>query len=206
MPGVEDTAHTDVEGRRPTGNRPILDHTLLAERWGVSPRTILNMVSADPASLPPLIRPPGARGARWRLPDVEAFESRNADASDHRRFAVKLASAPSHDVPPETGILNYNRLALRWLMNPRTLANIHSDDAARLPPTVNLPGARGPRWRLADVEAFEADLREGRMPGNRLPPKPEGRKRGRPRIVDLYEMAPDEGAKRPGRKRHPRHR
>lgn len=79
----------------------------------------------------------------------------------------------SDDPDPEPPVLNYRELARRWAASPRTLANIFSRDPAALPPHITLPGARGPRWRIADVEAFESTRRDQ--------PDPPPRKRGRPR-------------------------
>lgn len=89
-----DRSPHDEEARK-TGaaSRPILDYQLLAKRWCVSPRTIINMRSRDPASLPATIRPPGARGPRWRLQDVEAFEQRLRDTAMHRPSSPIILAA-----------------------------------------------------------------------------------------------------------------
>jgi hypothetical protein len=82
---------------------------------------------------------------------------------------------PPHPQPGAGGaILDIHGLAARWLVSPKTLQNrISFGD--HLPPPVVLPGARGPRWRLIEIERFEAAAQTFRDE----PP----RRRGRPRKV-----------------------
>ncbi|MDX5931760.1 helix-turn-helix transcriptional regulator [Acidiphilium acidophilum] len=75
--------------------------------------------------------------------------------------------------PPPPLLLTIADLAARWSVACQTIKNCLSK-GADLPPAIRLSGARGPRWRLVDVEAFEA-----RAPLYR---EPAPRPRGRPRI------------------------
>lgn len=57
-------------------SKNILSASDLASRWGVALKTVQNRLSLSPCDFPPAIRLPGAAGPRWRLVDVEAFETR----------------------------------------------------------------------------------------------------------------------------------
>lgn len=74
-------------------------------------------------------------------------------------------------------LLTYSDLADRWGCRRRSLIQLYSQAPQRLPPAVRLPGVRGPRWRLAEVEAWESGHLQ---PATAISP---GRPRGRPRIV-----------------------
>lgn len=71
-------------------------------------------------------------------------------------------------------ILDYDRLATRWGVDPDSLKNQYSRDPASLPTAIRLPCCRGPRWRIEDVRGFEI-ARQDR-------PETPRRTRGRPRI------------------------
>lgn len=78
--------------------------------------------------------------------------------------------------PPHSNydIFDYSRLAARWNCSPRSLANQFSSRPDSLPPHINLPGTRGPRWLREDVQEFERCRRQ-------IPDQPK-RPRGRPRV------------------------
>lgn len=78
--------------------------------------------------------------------------------------------------PQQHDVYNYQRLAARWSVSARSLANRFAAARHTLPPHIHLPGVRGPRWLREDVEEFERSQR-------RLPEAPR-RGRGRPRIID----------------------
>lgn len=214
---IADRSPRDEDPRK-TGpvSHPILNYRLLAERWGISARTILNMNSRDPASLPATIHPPGARGPRWRLQDVEAFEQHLRDTALYRPSSPIILAAQKKAEEEDGGrredpallrslpYFTYRRLGHRWHVDRRTLANIHARTPEILPPETPLPGARGPRWHIADIEAYEARLRmmpDGRpprvAPPSPTPSAPPTRKRGRPRIVDTYGALPQDGRTQP---------
>lgn len=69
-------------------------------------------------------------------------------------------------------------LGRRWGVATKTIRNLCANGTL-LPQAIKLPGARGPRWRLNDIQKFEdsALVREGGV--LEAPP----RKRGRPRLA-----------------------
>ena len=77
----------------------------------------------------------------------------------------------------ENRLLDVDALAPLLCLSPRTLRNRLCADPASLPPRVQVPGTRGPRWRMSDVQHWLAAL---------------------PSAVDVDLMVP---AKRPGRRR-----
>lgn len=82
------------------------------------------------------------------------------------------------ETQPARQIYDAAALGTRWGVATKTIQNLCARGAP-LPQAIKLPGARGPRWRLADLEKFEASahLRKGSAPISR------GGKRGRPRLA-----------------------
>lgn len=123
-------------------------------------------------------RAAGARARARRSPAARQAGSRRGASKGGENSGSSGSGDGDPDPDPEPEppyLLDYHRLAFRWAVSPRTLANQFSRDPASLPVHILVPGARGPRWRLADIEAFEAGLRQ-------QPDRPP-RKRGRPRIA-----------------------
>ncbi len=51
-------------------------------------------------------------------------------------------------------LLTVDTLAPMLCLSPRTLRNKLCADPGSLPPRVKVPGTRGPRWRMSDVQAW----------------------------------------------------
>lgn len=120
-------------------------------------------------------RTTGTRTRARRSPTARQAGSRRSGSSSGDGSGSTDGGDPEPPRYSEYAILDYRRLAERWNCHARSLANIYSRDPAALPPSIAVPGTRGPRWRLADVEEFEA--------ARRRQPDPPKRKRGRPRIA-----------------------
>lgn len=82
----------------------------------------------------------------------------------------------SHEM--ENRILDIAALAPLLCLSPRTLRNKLCADPGTLPPRVQVPGTRGPRWRLADVQRWldalpvvTAPGTEGTEPARRTGPR-----------------------------------
>lgn len=58
----------------------------------------------------------------------------------------------------ENRLLDVNTLAPILCLSPRTLRNKLCAEPANLPPRVAVPGIKGPRWRLSDVQKWIASL------------------------------------------------
>lgn len=94
----------------------------------------------------------------------------------------KASSDDGGEPPPPPGqsqgaacqILTIKDLAARWSIAIQTIKNRLCTDPHLFPTAIRLPAARGPRWRLRDVELFEAAAVQYI--------EPPLRKRGRPRI------------------------
>lgn len=54
----------------------------------------------------------------------------------------------------ENRILDIAELAPLLCLSPRTLRNKLCAEPNNLPPRVKVPGTRGPRWRLSDVQQW----------------------------------------------------
>ena len=95
------------------------------------------------------------------------------------------SSDPEPDPDPERRtqpLQIYDQAALAALLkiSKKTLQNQYSAAPHTLPPAIAIPGARGPRWTLAAVQAWLAD-----RPAHVAKPAPKAAKRkaGRPRIA-----------------------
>jgi len=79
----------------------------------------------------------------------------------------------------ENRLLDIEGLAPYLCLAPRTIRNKLCADPASLPPRVAVPGTRGPRWRLSDVQAWLSALPVCQEPLDAVAPeKRRGRRRG----------------------------
>jgi predicted DNA-binding transcriptional regulator AlpA len=62
-------------------------------------------------------------------------------------------------------------------LSPRTLRNKLCADPSSLPPRVKVPGTRGPRWRMSDVQAWLNALPLNCEPDLPVPARRPGRRR-----------------------------
>jgi len=78
----------------------------------------------------------------------------------------------------EDRLLDIEGLAPYLCLAPRTVRNKLCADPASLPPRVSVPGTRGPRWRLSDVQAWLSSLPSVQEPLDKVvPEKRRGRRR-----------------------------
>ena len=78
-------------------------------------------------------------------------------------------------------LLDIDALAPLLCLSPRTLRNKLCADPDSLPPCVRVPGTRGPRWRLSDVQDWLASLPT--VAGPQIADPPPDRRRGPRRRV-----------------------
>ena len=76
-------------------------------------------------------------------------------------------------------ILDVEALAPILCLSPRTLRNKLCADPRSLPPRVQVPGVRGPRWRWSDVRAWLGSLPLLIEPAAQLPPQARSGRRRR---------------------------
>ncbi|MBU2859425.1 hypothetical protein HF290_03050 [Acidithiobacillus ferrooxidans] len=75
-------------------------------------------------------------------------------------------------------LLDVEALAPLLCLAPRTLYNKLCADPSSLPPRVKVPGTRGPRWRMSDVQAWLDALPLDTGPADlAVPAKRPGRRR-----------------------------
>ena len=77
-------------------------------------------------------------------------------------------------------LLNQSTLAVAFCVSKKTIQNQYSRPPWLLPPAIQIPGARGPRWTPQAVQAWLAD-----RPSHTVKPAPKAAKNkvGRPRIA-----------------------
>lgn len=116
---------------------------------------------------------------RWNEPDGGRESTRIASA--------KMASAVSvvaeeNSVASAAPVHLYDQASLAQLLgvSKKTVQNLYSRTPYLLPPAIDIPGARGPRWTAPSIVAWL----EGR-PAHTSTPAPVVAKRkvGRPRIA-----------------------
>lgn len=83
----------------------------------------------------------------------------------------------------ENRLLDIEALAPLLCLSPRTLRNRLSQNPASLPPRVRVPGVRGPRWRLSDVQDWLAALPTVAGPQTTADPPPDRRRGPRRRVI-----------------------
>ncbi len=76
-------------------------------------------------------------------------------------------------------LLDVENLAPMLCLSPRTLRNKLCADPASLPPRVKVPGTRGPRWRMSDVQKWLDALTLDVTVDLSIPAKRPGRRRVR---------------------------
>ena len=74
-------------------------------------------------------------------------------------------------------LLDVEALAPMLCLSPRTLRNKLCSDPQTLPPRVKVPGTRGPRWRMSDVQDWLAALPVEQDVDLTVPAKRPGRRR-----------------------------
>jgi predicted DNA-binding transcriptional regulator AlpA len=74
-------------------------------------------------------------------------------------------------------LLTVETLAPLLCLSPRTLRNKLCADPGSLPPRVKVPGTRGPRWRMSDVQAWFNALPLDHEPDLSVPARRPGRRR-----------------------------
>ncbi|MEB8535244.1 hypothetical protein [Acidithiobacillus ferriphilus] len=71
-------------------------------------------------------------------------------------------------------------LAVALCLSKKTIQNLYSSTPWLLPPAIHIPGARGPRWTVAAVQAWLSDRP---LHSAKTAPQAASRKVGRPRIA-----------------------
>lgn len=74
-------------------------------------------------------------------------------------------------------LLTVDTLAPLLCLSPRTLRNKLCADPGSLPPRVKVPGTRGPRWRMSDVQDWFEALPLDQEPDLAVPARRPGRRR-----------------------------
>ncbi|MBU2831887.1 helix-turn-helix transcriptional regulator [Acidithiobacillus ferriphilus] len=74
-------------------------------------------------------------------------------------------------------LLTIATLAPILCLSPGTLRNKLCTDPGSLPPRVKVPGTRGPRWRMSDVQAWLNALPLNCEPDLTIPARRPGRRR-----------------------------
>ncbi|WP_248885542.1 hypothetical protein [Acidithiobacillus acidisediminis] len=86
--------------------------------------------------------------------------------------------------PPQSlisSLLDQNALAQLLCVSKKTLQNQYSKNPFAFPPAIAVPGARGPRWTLASIQAWIANRPTYLPPAPPLPT--QQKRRGRPRLA-----------------------
>ncbi|MDA8378362.1 MAG: hypothetical protein M0Z50_15170 [Planctomycetia bacterium] len=88
--------------------------------------------------------------------------------------------SPADPEPPRPGLAGEAELANQLCISKKTVQNIYSRTPHLLPPAIQIPGARGPRWTQAAIDKW---LSERPKHTPKPAPQPTKKKVGRPRIA-----------------------
>jgi hypothetical protein len=77
----------------------------------------------------------------------------------------------------ENRLLDVDAIAPLLCLAPRTVRNKLCTDPSALPPRVKVPGTRGPRWRMSDVQKWLDNLPMDGTLDLAVPAKRPGRRR-----------------------------
>ncbi|MBU2804045.1 hypothetical protein HF668_02485 [Acidithiobacillus ferridurans] len=135
--------------------------------------------------------------AAVRLPR-SAPRARAASKGASQRASEKSGDGNASDPDPDPArparrLLDQAALAQFLCISKKTLQNQYSSAPHTLPAAISIPGARGPRWTQASVQAWLEQRPQHKHTSKPTPPAPQ-RKVGRPRIARIALVRSKGGA------------
>ncbi|MBU2804892.1 hypothetical protein HF668_06980 [Acidithiobacillus ferridurans] len=152
-----------------------------------APRGLKPIVLLDAAARP-------ARAIVRRVPATPR-RARGASKGASRRASEKSGDGNDSDPDPDPArrLLDQAALAQLLCISKKTLQNQYSSAPHTLPAAISIPGARGPRWTQASVQAWLEQRPQHKHTSKPTPPAPQ-RKVGRPRIARIALVRSKGGA------------